>query len=289
MDARLVWDTWRRILTNDQLVEWVLHPSDSGAGETTGLTDEEITILADYASTPAATDTNIGMYRRGLVRNALGALSLVPLTRHLLFMCELDVEAVAADFAQSTGYVDNGPNFWRTAGDFIAYMARLPEFAAPLQQDVLALDAAAVALARRLGESAAVVWPESAAFIFSDAGLRAGYESTRFVASRAAVVASTSYDLTSWLENPDDFDADEELEPSTRHWLIYFPTAEAEHAYAELSERSARSFNLLSAPKTAAEVSVALDGLPRAEVLEVLDSLAELGVVICEGDACVRE
>jgi hypothetical protein len=284
MDARLVWDTWRRILTNDQLVDWVLHPQSSSTNEVTGLTAREIAILTDYASTPVATETNIGMYRRGLVRNALGALSHVPLTCNLLFMSALDVDAVTEDFVQSTGYVDHGPNFWRIAGDFVAYLAKLPEFAAGAQQDVLTLDAAAVALARRLGESAVEVWPENAAIIFSEAGARVGRESTRFVASRAAVVVSSSYDLTSWIENP-DFDVDEELELSTRHWLIYFPAAETNHAYAELSERSARAFNFLSAPKTASEVSLALDGLPRVEVIEVIDSLAQLGVIVIEEDA----
>lgn len=94
MDARLVWDTWRLLLTNDQLVEWVLHPNRSDAIDSMGLTAEEMSILSDYASTPLATTTNIGMYRRGLVRNALAALSLVPLSRRLLYMSGLDVEAV---------------------------------------------------------------------------------------------------------------------------------------------------------------------------------------------------
>lgn len=283
-DARLVWDIWRRILTNDQLVERVLHPGDSGAGEATGLTAGEVAIVADYASTPAATETNIGMYRRGLVRNTLAALSLVPLTRRLLYVSELDVEVVAADFVQFTGYSDDGPNFWRIAGGFVAHLAKLPEFAARVRQDVFALDAAAVALARRLGESAPAIWPESAASAAAAVGPRAGRQSARFVASRAAVVASSSYDLTPWIEDPQDFDADEELEPSSRHWLISFPAADAAHEYAELSERAARAFNLLAAPRTAAEVSLALDGLPAAEVLEVIDSLAELGVVAREGD-----
>lgn len=285
MDARLVWDTWRRILSDDQLVERVLPPKGSGAGEMTGLTTEEIAILNDYASTPAATEINIGMYRRGLVRNALGALSLVPLTRHLLYMSGLDVEDVAANFAQSNSYVDYGPNFWRLAGDFVAYLTGLPTFATQLQQDVLALDAAAIGLARRLGESAPVAWPENAAIIFSEVNARAGGESTSFVASPAAVVASSSHDLTAWLENPEDFDPDEEVELSTRYWLIYFPSGDATHTYAELSERAARAFILLSTPKTASEVSLALDGLPHAEVIEVIHSLAQLGVILIEGDA----
>lgn len=282
MDPRLVWDTWRRILTDDQLVEWVLHKEESGASEPAGLTAEERAIVADYASTPAATETNIGMFRRGLVRNALAALSLVPLSRHLLYMSELDVDEVAADFAQSTGYVDYGPNFWRTARDFIEYVAILPEFAAPVHRDVLALDAAKVGLALRLGESPPVVWPDSAALA---ARSRSVDGCNRFVASRAAVVASSSYDLTSWIENPDDFDPDEKLALSTEYWLIYFPAVESEHAYAQLSERTARVYNFLSAPRTATEVSVALNDLPPAEALAVLESLAQLGVVVCEGDS----
>jgi hypothetical protein len=282
-DARLVWDTWRRILTNDELVERVLHSKGSDPWEDTGLTAEEIAILADYAGTPAATDTNIGMYRSGLVRNALAALSLVPLTRRLLYLSGLDVETVAADFVQSAGYRDDGPNFWRIAGGFAAHLAKRPEFATRLKQDVLALDTATVALAQRLGESAPAVWPESAALIFSAARPRAGGESDRFVASRAAVVATSNFDLTPWLEDPLDFDADQELEPSTKYWLICFPAADAAHEYAELSDRAARTFNLLPAPKTAAELSSALDGLPAVEVFEVIDSLVELGVVVCDG------
>jgi hypothetical protein len=283
MDARLVWDTWRRVLTNDHLVEWVMYP-DSRAGDPNGLSPDEMAILADYAGTPAATDSNIGMYRRGLVRNALGALDLVPLTRRLLHASGLDVEAVATEFARSAGFTDNGPNFWRTAAGFVAYLASLREFASRAQQDVLAIDAATVALARRLGESAAAVWPDSAAAAFAAAGSGVHQESARFVANRAAVVVSSSCDLTAWIENPFNFDAGKELEPSPRHWLIYFPAAEAAHEYAELSERSARAFDLLGTSKTAAELSLALDALPRADVLAVINSLAELGVVVSEAE-----
>jgi hypothetical protein len=278
MDARLVWDTWRRILTNDHLVQCVLHSKDFVVVETMGLTAGEIAILADYASTPAATDSNIGMYRRGLVRNALSALSLVPLSRRLLYSSGRDVETVAAEFVQSAGYIDDGPNFWRIAAGFVAYLTELPEFSGQVRQDVLALDAATIALARRLGECAPEIWPQTGATIFLQAGSRGVRESDHFLATRAAAVVSSRHDLTAWLENPEEFEADEELEQSPRHWLIYFPAADAAHEYAEVSERTASVFDLLSVPKTAAEMALAL-GSPGAEVLGMIDSLSELGVV----------
>jgi hypothetical protein len=284
MDARLVWDTWRRLLTNDQLVEWVMYP-ESRAGNPNGLNPDEVAILADYGSTPAPTDSNIGMYRRGLVRNALGALDQVPLTRRLLYESGLDIEAVAMEFARSVGYADNGPNFWRTAGDFVAYLGNIAEFASLARQDVLAIDAATIALARRLGKTAPGMWPDGAAAAFSGAGARVHQEADRFVAHRAAVVVSSSCDLTAWIENPFGFDPGEQLERSPRHWLIYFPAAEAAHEYAELSERSARAFDLLWSPKTAAELSLAMDGLAYQDVLAVIDSLAELGVVVREANS----
>jgi len=272
MDARLVWNTWRRILTDDALVDAVLHPRDHNS-TALGLAADERAILLDYASTPAASDIAIGAYRRGLVRNALTALKLVSLTYRLLYAGERDVLAVAADFVRSIDYRDHGPNFWRIAAGFVAYLATLPAFARPLQQDVLALETAAIALVRRLGKAPLALWPESVAF--DPIAARDCY-----VASRAAVVVSSNYQLTPWLEDPLNFAVDEELEPSQQHWLIYVCAAEAAHAYAELSERAARTFALLSAPKTAAELSPALDGLPVNEVLVVIGSLAEIGAVV---------
>jgi len=279
MDALLVWNTWRRLLTDDRLVDWVMHP-DSRAGVLDGCTEDEMAILADYAGTPLATESNIGMYRRGLVRNALGALDLVPLTRRLLRTSGMDIETVAAEFVQHTGYADNGPCFWRTAAGFVAYLADRSEFASLAQQDVLAIDAATIALARRLGEIAPSIWPDSAAAMFSAAASGMDWETMSFLANPAATVASSSCDLTPWIESPFDFDGKEELEASPRHWLIYVPAAESVHEYAELSERSARAFNVLETFKSVAEISLELGDLSRADVISVIGSLAELGVVM---------
>ncbi|MDQ2843815.1 MAG: hypothetical protein M3Y72_22800, partial [Acidobacteriota bacterium] len=266
MDALMVWDVWRRILRSDRLVDSVIHSADSRAAEGMGFTPAEVAIWADYAGTRVPTDTNIGMYRRGVVRNALGALNLVPLTRRMLYTSGLDVEDVAADFTQAAGFPDYGPKFWLAAGSFIDYLAGLPEFSSRLRQDVLALDGSTTALARRLGESPAGIWPETLSSAFSGPGLRDDDASVCFAASPAAVVVPSTYDMTAWLENPEDFDANAELSVAPSHWLIYFPSADAAPAYAELSEPAARAFNLLSVPRTASGMLLAMDGLSTSRV-----------------------
>lgn len=273
MDARLVWDMWRRILTDDRLVELVVNP---GAGDVppTELSPEELAILDDYARTPVATGTNIGMYRRGLVRNALAALSFVPLTRHLLCMTDLDIEEVAEEFTRSTGYRDFGPHFWEAAGAFAAYLARRPDFAVAAWQDVLSLDLATVALARRLGAAMAAGEPVDMVPAMTAAGGR------RMRASRAAMVVATGHDLSGWIENPDSFDPEEELTPAPGYTLVYFPAGEGRHGYVQLSEAAAAIFTGLSRPCTLAELSRQLDGMAASRIEAVIASLRPLGVIV---------
>ncbi|MBN3749154.1 methyltransferase domain-containing protein [Burkholderia sp. Se-20373] len=288
MDARLVWDTWRRILSDDGLVEIVTHAGHADGAALARLGAAERAVVDDYASTPRATKTNVGMYRRSLVRIARVALGCVPMSQHLLLMSGLDVDEVGAAFARVNGYADDGPNFWRLAGAVVAYLATRPEFNAPTHQDVLAIDQARVALALRLGQGTVDAWPTAVA-----AGIRdtAGSDrsAVRFVASRAAVVVRSRHDLTRWIENPHGFDPDEALNASPRHWLIYFPDADSTPAYAELSERSARIFELLATPHSAADVARVLGSLSEAEALKVVDRLTELGVVVGEkAGGCVE-
>ena len=82
---------------------------------------------------------------------------LVPLTSRLLYASEVDVDEVARDFTASIGYRDDGPNLWRLAAAFIAYLADLPEFATGAMHELLSLEGSAVALVRRLGEPVAAV------------------------------------------------------------------------------------------------------------------------------------
>ena len=271
MEAQLVWDTWRRILRSDTLADAVLEPPGDLAS--LGLTPAETAILADYAGTRAATDQTIFMYRAGLVRNALCALRLVPLSSHLLEASGLDVEEVARDFTRAIDYRDEGPNLWRLAGELVAYLAERPELASGPARDVLSLDACTIALVRHVAEHPPAAWPDEAA---ARRARRTGRQ--WYVASPAACVVSTSHDLTPWLEHPSSFDLEAALDRVESHWLVYLPDAQSPHTYAEVSARAARAFTHLAVPSTRAQLAAELDLSPAA-VQEVLDSLAALGAV----------
>jgi ubiquinone/menaquinone biosynthesis C-methylase UbiE len=281
VDARLVWDTWRQILRDDRLVDMVTHAGLFDDAAAAALGERGMTIASDYARTPKATSTNVGMYRRGLSRIALVALGRVPLSQRLLFASGLDCDDVTSGFVRARGHVDDGPNFWRLADAFVAYLETRPEFSSAAHRDVLAIDRTLAALAQRLGDAAVPAWPDAAAA--DPVGFEAAHHpGRRYTASRAAAIASSRHDLTAWIEDPHGFDPDQALPPSSRHWLVYFPAAECEPAYAELSERSARMFDELLAPRTALEAARAIGDLSEEEALTVIQRLAALGVVVGE-------
>lgn len=279
LDAQLVWNTWRRILSDDALAAQVSGSGPAGEADDAvlaSMSDAEQAVVADFARTPQATRINIDMYRRSLVRIVQVALGRVPLSQRLLFMSGLDVETVAKAFIRVNRYADDGPNFWRLAGAFLAYLATLPQFGTPAHQDLLALDQALAALARRLGPQARAAWPTEAHPLWHGA---AGEQVRLFVAAPAATLVRSDHDLTSWIENPSGYDPAEPLSATPRHWLIYFPDADSAPDYAELNARTARLFALLDTPRSAAELATMMGDLSATEVLEVLGRLAELGVI----------
>lgn len=272
-DPRLVRDTWRRILKSDDLVDAMLAPRDGRPGPSV-LTVDEAAILADYGSTPLATKNYVDIYRRALVRAVFTAIDLLPLTLRIFEATETDSYDVVSDFTRATGFRDDGPNFWRTADEFLDFLAQRPAFARGPARDVLAIDKAAVALRRSLADADASVWSAR-----EEVDLDALTATDRFVRRPIAIVVAVSHDLTPWLEDPEGFDPGQSLEEDDQYWLLSLEDPDELHSYAELSERAARVFGALREPKTAHEVIRELPELSENDALEVIGSLIELDVV----------
>ncbi|MGB7196635.1 MAG: methyltransferase domain-containing protein [Collimonas pratensis] len=283
MDAHLVWRTWRTVLRSDELADAVLHPARHDLAALSDGDAEQRAVLESYAGDRAAADFTIGMYRNGLVRNALSALILAPLSRRLLYASGLDVDGVAADFIKTIQYRDDGPNFWRAAAAFVAFLGKLPAFASPVRQEAILFEAALIAHMRSLGQVPPAVWPAGAATEAAPACL-----SGRYVNNRACLVVTTGYDLTPWLEDTAGFDPAAELAQATHYWLVSVADAESAHTCAELSARAARAFNLLSIPRGAAELGLALGELAPAELLALLDSLLAIGALLPAQPATIQ-
>jgi hypothetical protein len=264
MDAQLVWNVWRKILSGEKL---------------SGLTTDEAAVVQEYLSTPTATDTYIGMYRQSLTETALSSLRLVQFCQRFFRTSGIDGNAVASDFIQRNGYQDYGPNSWHLAAAFLDDLAARPEFSSPVFQDAFSLDRALTTLAQRLGESPPDLWPDHR--VAGDI-LHPGSDNrsdSLFKASPAAIVVNTLHDITSWVENPQGFDVNERLIAEPRHWLIFFPNSESTHVYAELSARTAHIMLLLETPMTAGDVAQSMETLSTAEALQIIESLAAIGVV----------
>lgn len=264
MDAQLVWNMWRKILSGEKL---------------SGLTPDEAAVVQEYMSTPTATDTYIGLYRQSLKETALSSLRLAQFCQRLFRTSGIDNNAVASDFVQRIGYQDYGPNSWHLAAAFLDDLAARPEFSSPLFQDAFALDRGLTTLAQRLGESPPKLWPDQRVdgeIIHPGSDNRSD---VRFKASPAAIVVKTLHDITSWVEDPQGFDVNKHLVIEPRHWLIYYPNPESTHVYAALSERSAHILLLLETPMTADDVARSMETLSMPEALQVIESLAAIGVV----------
>lgn len=279
MDARVVWDTWRKILQDDELVKKVTKSQDQNCSFPQDFEAEELHVMNDYASTVKATTTNIGMYRQGLVRLAICALNRVPLSKHLLLKTLPDIAAVASDFIAFNNYKDDGPYLWKIANNFISYIATRSEFKSAQFQDLLSLDQALISLAQHLSNRSVNPWPNDAIAIGEIDNDYSTDLCIKYMASHAATIASTSFDLTPWIVDPDGFNPLEELVQSRRYWLIYFPSAEDNPEYAELSQRSANLFKLLSTPMSAKDVAIKMQSLSPDEALQIIQNLSHLGVV----------
>lgn len=276
MDARLVWHTWRKILCSDELADAVLKPQQEALPAFAMSDPDQRAVLDDYAANRIAAEITIGMYRRGLVRNALSALILAPMTRHLFYSSGCDVDQVAQAYAKANGYRDDGPNFWRAAASFVGFLGQLPEFASPSRQDVIRFESAVIAHMRALGALAHPVWPQAAT-----AHVAAVDGPQRYVANSVCTVHASYCDLTAWLEHPTGFDVDLELAHGTRHWLVHVSNAESLPTCAELSPRAARAFALLSAPMSTSELADALE-LPHGAALDVLNALLGVAAALPE-------
>jgi hypothetical protein len=108
MDARMVWDVWRRILRDPDVHERMF---DDGYDPTVaGFTPDEAQVVHKYAASPSGTRFFIANYRYRMTRSVFNALETVaPLTRRALHANEFDLDAAARQFLDETHWADHGP------------------------------------------------------------------------------------------------------------------------------------------------------------------------------------
>jgi hypothetical protein len=281
MNPRLVWDVWRRILSNEDLAATVL------AGDLTRLapqlSPEERAVLEAYASTPEATRITIGMYRnrtQSVARSSLGMVA--PYAKRLLEKTGEDrATALTREYTVASGYRDDGPRFCKTALDFLGFLAGVPPFTeAPGWADIVALETASVRLQQRLGDDHAWRAPPACDPAFDrEAGeTLLDYDAWALVWCGNAETARLDHDVTPWLEDPTAL-GDAAVVPGPTWWIASLADTESEVAYAQISERAFDVYALLARPVRPAEVGARVPALPEDDVLSILGELLDLGVI----------
>lgn len=278
MKPQVLWQTWRRILQSDALRAALMSTSDEeGRRAVAALSPEQKEVFDAYANEPAS-EMYVGFYRTFLFDSISSAMKLTPMSSRIFDESPLAHLEVFRAFSKHTGYRDDGPNFWRTAGDLLTFFQEsYAPFTSGQARDVARLESEATKLARSLCRKEDVVWASHPALDAENAS-----RTMRFRQRGSAIIVSTEYDLTSWIENPKGFDVREELPKDRCFWVVFFEKGQSSPTYVELSERAAELYNRLDVPHTCAELSKGMQAFDLAEddALAIVSSLRELDIIV---------
>jgi hypothetical protein len=148
MDARMVWDVWRRILRDPDVHERMF---DDGYDPTVaGFTPDEAQVVLDYAASPSGTRFFIANYRYRMISSVFNALETVaPLTHRALRANELDLDAMARQFLDETYWADHGPYVVTFGAAILDYLGTRPDVVCiPGLPDLIRLERAAADVLR---------------------------------------------------------------------------------------------------------------------------------------------
>lgn len=291
MDAEIAWNTWRRILKDDRLSEYVL----TGAGSLAelGLTTEELAIVAAYAAHPKGSRWAVETYRYRLASAALHALATGgQLTQRLLRRNDVDLRKLAQKFVDSRGKIDDGPFVYHTCSAFLSFIRTSDDVRdMPGLRDILAIDSTATSLIIRCAERRSEYCPTT-----DDCGLLPpDPRAARYVQTELGTVITTTLRITPWLTNAKLFGCSS-LDEGAEHLLLYLPDLFHGYSLRLIGDKAAALFRRMATPCSYADLvdefggGTGDDDSEGNQLVEALTGLAKLGVIRARsfGDEFVR-
>ncbi|HEV7372417.1 hypothetical protein [Arenibaculum sp.] len=266
MNAETVWKVWRRILREPGLQQALAAQTPEDLASKFSFEPSEIPVLAAYAATPERTGWFITNYRFRIVNSYLHALETgAPLTLRALMGAGFTWQDLASDFLDRHGWRDYGPYVYTYAADVLDDLAANDDTARlPGLRDLIAVEAAAVALVRRHAEPVPVQPAPPGSIRLTGRG----------------TVVTVEHALTPWLKDKSRLGR-APLEARTQHLLVYLPSIESHHRLASLSDLAAAAYRALATPADGAGLAARLAGGGHdvADLDAAVERLTAYGVV----------
>jgi hypothetical protein len=242
MDAAHVWAVWRRILREPELHTRMFAPGFDP--RRLGLDDSDAEVVRAYSTSPAGVRFFVASYRYRMVSSFVNALETVaPLTHRALRAREVDIDRLAREFFDATGWLDHGPyvvGFAAAILDQLAFRAEV--VAVPGMRDLIRLEQAGADVLRQAAGSEPSV-PD-----LVNPWLR---------------IVRCDRDVSGWLRVPSDLGRS--VPPNgPRPFAVHLPALDRPYRIAALSESGVELLERLRRPGAAVDDSVLLQRFRRA-------------------------
>ncbi|WP_162878305.1 hypothetical protein [Trinickia diaoshuihuensis] len=268
MNAQTVWLTWRRIMCEQPLAAAVLAGQVDDMQQRFSLSDDEFAVAREYASEASGARWFVENYRFRMRNSFLNALENgAPLTLRALLADGHDVRELGAAFLDTVGWRDYGPFVYTYCAEALAFLRHHAEAVRVTgMADLMGLEAAAVAMLRRvgaLGEAAhkqAANSASASAAPFDDAA-------TVWTRSPFCELYRSSTQLAKWLREKGMLGR-EPLPEVPGVYVAYYVDDEHTHRFGMLPERAAQIHDALEEPADRAALNERLAARGLAPVTE---------------------
>lgn len=227
MDAKIVWNTWRKILRNESLQQRLLNENWEFQNSDAYLPEEK-DVIAAYAENMNRAKWFIENYQFRLINSFVNALETgAPLTLRALLNCEVMIPELSRQFLRVQQWHDYGPRVYSYCRDVLQWLIQTSEnwrLPSPIV-DLMKLEYESVSLYLSFQQGSSSLGPQTS-----------GYSHTGM-----ARLYCSQFMLSQWLRDKKHLGL---TQPSQgkENMLIVLPDMSSRHKFILLPERCAELF-----------------------------------------------